>query len=172
VKLKETLAEGDVEYKYFAFGVGCVREVPKDGNVVLITHNVKSKDEMRKEGETRAQANAQAGGGKKKVVQDPLAREALAMVGVSPEAEKYWFDAIHDESLPQSERQDLVDDLNEKGLPDPHHPTPADLPIIRERIKALRALIPTLPKGLKYDEAMRDLEQLERVAEGSPEPIK
>lgn len=170
IKVKETLAEGEVEYKYFAFGVGCVREASKDGNVVLISHNAKSKEEMRKEAEEKARANAQAGS-KKKIFQDPLAREALALVGVDAAAEEYWFDAIHDESLPQSERQDLIDDLNEQGLPDPHHPTRADVRIIEERIKALEALIATLPKGLKYDEAMKDLNQLWRVANGSPEVI-
>jgi len=38
VKLKEVLADGDVEYKYFAKGVGVVREVPEDGDVLLISH--------------------------------------------------------------------------------------------------------------------------------------
>ena len=166
VKVKETLAEGDVEYKYFAFGVGCVREVPKDGNVVLITHNVKSKDEMRKEAEAKAQANAQAGQGKKKVVVDPLAREALALVGVNPEAEKYWLDAVNDTSLPKSERQDLVDDLNEQGLPDPHHPTPDDLAMILKRLDILERIGPNLT-DLEYQEALRDLKQMGRVATGA-----
>jgi hypothetical protein len=38
IKLKEVLADGDVEYKYFAKGVGVVREVPADGDVLLISH--------------------------------------------------------------------------------------------------------------------------------------
>lgn len=157
VKVKETLAEGDVEFKYFAFGVGCVREVPKDGNVVLISHNAKSKEELRKEAEAQAQANAQAGQGKKKVFVDPLAREALAMVGISPEAEKYWLDAINDPSLPKSERQDLIDDLNEEGFSDPHHPTAEDLPLILKRIDILERIAPTLPSDLEWNEPLRDL---------------
>src|SRR4051794_31850774 len=56
-----------------------------------------------------------------KVVQDPLSRVALSLVGVDPAAEDYWLGAVFDPSLPQSERQDLVDDLNEQGLPDPKH---------------------------------------------------
>jgi len=50
----------------------------------------------------------------KKVVQDPLARDALAMVGVDPDAEMYWFAAIQDPTLPKSERQDLIDDLKRR----------------------------------------------------------
>jgi hypothetical protein len=38
IKLKEVLADGEVEYKYFAKGVGVVREVPADGDVLLVSH--------------------------------------------------------------------------------------------------------------------------------------
>jgi hypothetical protein len=38
VKIKEHLSDGTTEYKYFAKGVGVVREVPPDGNVLLIAH--------------------------------------------------------------------------------------------------------------------------------------
>jgi len=38
LKLKEVLADGEVEYKYFAKGIGVVREVPADGDVLLISH--------------------------------------------------------------------------------------------------------------------------------------
>jgi hypothetical protein len=166
VKVKETLAEGTIEYKYFAFGIGCVREVG-DGEVVLKSHQTRAKDQSAK-----SQANAGGANGKgKKVVQDPLAREALALVGVNPEAEKYWYEAVHDGNLPQSERQDLIDDLNEKGLPNPHHPSPSDLPLIRSRIEILQHLIATLPDGLEYKEAMSDMQRLERAAMGSGEKI-
>jgi hypothetical protein len=159
LKVKETLAEGDVEYKYFAFGIGCVREVPKDGNVVLKSHEARSKDEMRKEAQATAQAQ-----GKQKVVQDPIAREALAMVGMNPAAEQYWEDAIHDMSLPKAERQDLIDDLNEAGFADPHHPTPEDVPLILKRMEILEKLLPTLPKDLDADEVLhKDLPQMGRV---------
>lgn len=172
IKVKETLAEGDVEYKYFAFGIGCVREVPKDGNVVLISHNAKTKEEMRKEAEAQAQANAAAGQGKKKVVQDPLAREAMSLVGLDAAAEKYWLDAVNDTSLPKSERQDLVDDLNEGGFSDPHHPTPEDISVILKRLDILEKLRGKLPADLESEEAIRDLQQMGRVATGSKERIK
>ena len=38
VKIKEQLADGTTEYKYFAKGTGVVREAPSDGNVLLTTH--------------------------------------------------------------------------------------------------------------------------------------
>jgi hypothetical protein len=41
LKVKEMLADGDIEYKYFASGVGCVREVPKDGDVLLQSHETR-----------------------------------------------------------------------------------------------------------------------------------
>jgi hypothetical protein len=38
IKLKEVLADGDIEYKYFAKGIGVVREVPEGGDVLLTSH--------------------------------------------------------------------------------------------------------------------------------------
>ncbi len=38
VEIKESLADGTTEYKYFAKGVGVVREAPPDGNVLLKSH--------------------------------------------------------------------------------------------------------------------------------------
>lgn len=171
VKVKETLAEGDVEYKYFAFGIGCVREVPGEGDVVLKSHQtLRSKEEIQQD--AKAQAAQQASGSKKKVFQDPLAREALAMVGVNPEAEKYWFEAVHDETLPKSERQDLIDDLNETGLPDPKHPTLDDLPIITSRLEALEAIAPTLPDEIDWKECHDDLVNLIELANGGGKPVQ
>ncbi len=41
VKIKETLADGGIEYKYLAKGVGYVREVPVVGDELLISHETK-----------------------------------------------------------------------------------------------------------------------------------
>jgi hypothetical protein len=38
LKIKEALSDGKIEYKYFAKGVGCIREVPEDGDVLLKSH--------------------------------------------------------------------------------------------------------------------------------------
>jgi len=40
IKVKEKLADGAVEYKYYASGVGVVREVPEGGDVLLTSHTV------------------------------------------------------------------------------------------------------------------------------------
>ena len=39
IKEKEVLADGDIEFKYYARGIGVVREVPQGGDVLLISHN-------------------------------------------------------------------------------------------------------------------------------------
>ena len=41
MKMSEVLSDGGIEYKYFAKGVGCVREVPEGGDVVLKSHTPK-----------------------------------------------------------------------------------------------------------------------------------
>ncbi|TAK96346.1 MAG: hypothetical protein EPO07_14645 [Verrucomicrobia bacterium] len=41
VKVKEMLADGEVEFKFYAPGVGVVREVPKGGDVVLKSHTTR-----------------------------------------------------------------------------------------------------------------------------------
>jgi hypothetical protein len=112
-----------------------------------------------------------AGSGKK-VIRDPLAREALALVGTYPEAEAYWFAALGNPNLPQNERQDLVDDLNEEGLPDPKHPTADDLPVLLARIEMLEEAMLWF-EGDTYDwkEPHDDLARLIRVASGSDEKI-
>lgn len=38
VKIKEMMSDGEIEYKYYAPGVGVVREVPEDGDVQLQSH--------------------------------------------------------------------------------------------------------------------------------------
>jgi hypothetical protein len=43
VKVKETLADGKVEYKYYCRGVGVVREMPSDGDERLISHAINAK---------------------------------------------------------------------------------------------------------------------------------
>ena len=41
VKLKEMLADGTTEFKFYAPGVGVIREVPAVGDVVLISHKTR-----------------------------------------------------------------------------------------------------------------------------------
>jgi hypothetical protein len=122
---------------------------------------------------TQTVAQVKKSGPKQKVVLDPVAREALSLVGVDPYAELYWFSALNDPSLPQSERQDLVDDLNEEGLPDPKHPTIDDLPVLLVRIKTLETAM-QLFKGDVYDwqEPYEDLTNLVALALGNGKPVR
>jgi hypothetical protein len=41
LKVKEVLSDGATEYKYYAKGVGCVRELPEDGDVPLKSHTAR-----------------------------------------------------------------------------------------------------------------------------------
>ena len=75
-------------------------------------------------------------------VQDLTARAALSLVGADPAAEQYRTAAILDPSLPDQEREDLMEDLNEDGLSDPQHPGPQDLPLIVNRIRIIEEIAP------------------------------
>jgi len=96
-------------------------------------------------------------------IQDPMARSALAFVGADPDAEMYWYDAINDPSLPAQERQDLIEDLNEDGLTDPHRPTADDLPLILNRIQLIEEVVWDAMDEVNADaflEAYKDLVNL------------
>jgi hypothetical protein len=41
VKIKESLGDGTTEFKYYAAGVGVVREVPSTGDETLMSHTTK-----------------------------------------------------------------------------------------------------------------------------------
>jgi hypothetical protein len=41
LKIKEVLSDSDIEYKYYAPGVGCVREVPQEGDLLLQSQQTK-----------------------------------------------------------------------------------------------------------------------------------
>jgi len=96
-------------------------------------------------------------------IQDPMARAALSYVGADPDAELYWYQAINDPSLGPQERQDLIEDLNEDGLSDPHHPTADDLPLILNRIQIIEGVVWDAMDEVNADaflEAYKDLVNL------------
>jgi hypothetical protein len=76
----------------------------------------------------------------KRELQDPAAREALALVGADPKAEEYWLKAINNPNLPAKEREDLIEDLNEVGYSDPKNLSANDLPLILKRIAIVEKL--------------------------------
>jgi hypothetical protein len=103
--------------------------------------------------------------------QDPLAREAMALVGVDPEAEAYWLAAIHDPTLSDSEREDLIEDLNESGFSNANgrEATLADLWIVENRIDLLIELKELGPDDFMashIDEALKDLTNIDNRLRG------
>jgi hypothetical protein len=128
--------------------------------------------EPRTAGKAAPQSGAgtsQASAAPGKPITDPDAREALGWVGIDPVAENYWEDAINDLSLPPTERQDLIEDLNEDGLSDPKHPGPEDLPVILNRIRLIEELAPYSADQVNDDafaEAYKDLQNLALLASG------
>ncbi len=82
---------------------------------------------------------------------------------MDPEAEAYWETAINDLSLPPTERQDLIEDLNEDGISDPKHPAPGDMPLIASRIELIEELAPYAADDVNakaFAEAYKDLVNL------------
>ena len=118
---------------------------------------------------------ARGGGPAKEPRKDPLARDALALVGLDPGAEEYWYAAINDPDLSAHERQDLIEDLNEEGLSDPKHPGPEDLPVILNRLRVIEAAGPYAMDQVNADafqEAYKDLVNLAEVVLGGGEPVR
>ncbi len=96
----------------------------------------------------------------KEPIQDPAARVALSLVGADPEAEQYWLATINDTRLPANERKDLIEDLNEDGLSDPHHPGPEDVPLILNRLALIEEFAPYAADQINWEafqEAYKDL---------------
>jgi hypothetical protein len=97
---------------------------------------------------------------KKKEWEDPVAREALSLVGADPEAEEIWVEAINNPDLSAKERQDLIEDLNEDGFPDPKNLTFDDLPLILNRLAIIEEYAPNAMDDVNaaaFMEAYKDL---------------
>ncbi len=96
-------------------------------------------------------------------IQNPAARVALSFVGMDVEAEECWMAAINDPNLPAEERKDLIEDLNEDGLSNPHHPTSEDMALIASRMELIEELAPYAADQVNLDafkEAYKDLMNL------------
>lgn len=94
---------------------------------------------------------------------DPLARNALSLVGADADAETYWINAINNPRLGEQERQDLIEDLNEDGFSDPHRPGLVDLPLIQSRLLLIDQLAPFAMDQVNADafaEARKDLQNM------------
>ena len=99
---------------------------------------------------------------KDRELQDPVARVALAWVGIDRDAEEYWLESIFDTTLPDKERDDLMEDLNEEGLADPHHPNADDLPLIIARLQIIEEVAPWADEFMSRHlaEAYKDLSSM------------
>ena len=105
---------------------------------------------------------------------DPTARVAMSFVGADPEAEAYWLEAIFDPSLPDQEREDLMEDLNEEGLSDHKRPGPEDLPLIINRLALIEQIAPEADEFMlpHLQEAYKDLVNLAHITQGEGSPVK
>ncbi len=101
----------------------------------------------------------------------PLARLALANVGVDDLADALWLRAINNPNLSAEDRQNLIEDLNEDGFPDPERLTPDDLPLIEARLALIARISPDAmdeTNTAAFEEAHKDL--LEMRSKLKPEP--
>jgi hypothetical protein len=94
------------------------------------------------------------------IVAEPLARNALRLVGKDPAAEAIWERAINDPGLPANARSDLIEDLNDEGFPDHRDLTAADIPLILARLRLIERLSPLAMDDVNvaaFAEAYKDL---------------
>jgi len=97
---------------------------------------------------------------------EPLARVALTYVGTSGPAAQLWHTAINDQSLNPAQRRELILDLDQDGLQNDKTPTPADLPIVANRLALTQTYLqqdyvrndPVLNRA--FLEANKDLQRL------------
>jgi hypothetical protein len=105
---------------------------------------------------------------------DPVARAAMSLVGADPDAEAYWLEAIFDSSLPDKEREDLMEDLNEEGLSDHKRPGPEDFPLIVNRLALILEIAPEADDFMlrHLGEAYKDLLNLAAITQGEGGPVR
>jgi hypothetical protein len=91
---------------------------------------------------------------------DPLARDALSLVGADPSAEVYWIAAINNPNLASDERRELIEDLNQDGFADTKNLGADDLPLIVNRLQLIEELWPDAMDEVNaaaFQEAYKDL---------------
>jgi hypothetical protein len=91
---------------------------------------------------------------------EPLARLALSFVGADTQANEFYARTINDPVLTRSDRQNLIEDLNEDGFADPKNLTLQDLPLIQNRIAFIEELAPGAmddANAAAFKEAYKDL---------------
>ena len=98
--------------------------------------------------------------GDEPLVANVLAREALRLVGVDPDALVIWRRAINDPRLPAGDRSDLIEDLNDEGYDEQDAFTQADLDLILARLRLIEQEMPFAmddTNAWAFTEAYQDL---------------
>jgi hypothetical protein len=91
---------------------------------------------------------------------EPLARVALAYAGASDQANQLFQTAINDPNMSADARKNLIEDLNQDGLPNRKNLTAADLPLIQNRMSLIEQLAPSAMDQVNaraFQEAYKDL---------------
>jgi hypothetical protein len=94
------------------------------------------------------------------IVANVLAREALRAVGKDPAALVIWLRAINDPAMPEGDRSDLIEDLNDEGYDDLGSYTEADLQLILARLELIEQQMPLAKDAVNawaFTEAYQDL---------------
>jgi len=155
-----------------------VREEPRETDAISSPDHALSAEPAKSKHETSAKKQESPAPVKPakqpRQLVDPLARLAMSLVGVDPEAEAYWLEAIYDSSLPDAEREDLMEDLNEEGLSDTKRPGPQDLPLIMTRLAIIEEIAPHADEFMlpHLAEAYKDLLNLADITLGGGRPVR
>jgi hypothetical protein len=91
------------------------------------------------------------------------ARAALQRVGLDPQSNAIWIQAINDPTLSDSARSNLIEDLNEDGFANPRRLTRDDLPMIVNRLALIAELEPYAMDRINaeaFAEAKKDLNNM------------
>lgn len=99
---------------------------------------------------------------------EPLARVALAYLGLNPQAEPLFKTAINDPAMPSEHRRNLIEDLNQDGFANLRSLTAKDVPLIQSRLRFIQQNAPNAldpVNAAAFAEAAKDLlKMLERAS--------
>lgn len=91
---------------------------------------------------------------------EPLARIALTYTGADAQADRLFQTAINDPNMSADARKNLIEDLNQDGLPGRRDLTADNLPMIINRMKMIEQLAPNAMDQVNaraFQEAYKDL---------------
>jgi hypothetical protein len=104
---------------------------------------------------------------------EPLARVALNFVGADAQANAFYNKAINDLNLPNNDRKNLIEDLNQDGFANRKNLTTQDLPLIENRLAIIEQLAPSAADPINaaaFQEAYKDLVKMREKILNPPPP--